>query len=278
VEPHSIHGLLVHVKRDDLTSEVYGGNKVRSLEFVLARPARRVLTYSSLSAHHAYATAVHARRLGLATDAILVREGVRGPACAALPRVAARVVECRGVLGAFLATARLWRPGTRVIPPGAMSARGALGYLAAVFELDEMPARIYTPVGSGTTVSGLLAGLMLRDADTEVVGVRVADAIASCPPLLWRRAFRAVRLLRRADRSVPRVRCGNVRLRIEVAEGPYGEATPGSLAAIGAAAAGGLVLEPTYTGKALAVLLAEGKEGSLFLNTYAGHEVAVRSP
>jgi D-cysteine desulfhydrase len=262
VEPRRVRGLDLLVKRDDLC----GGNKPRSLEFLLAGRPGRVITFSTLSAHHAYATALHARALGGACDAIIVRRGRPSPFLALLPDLARRVVETEGVSGAMAAAVSLWRPGVAVIPPGGMSPRGALGYLVAALELEEVPPRIYVPLGTGTTASGLLAGLMLRDAVTEVVAVRVADRIAGWKPLIWRRAFRAVALLRRHDRTVPRPPGpGGVRLRVVAARGRYGEPTPESLAAV--AAADGLPLEPTYTGKALAVLLAERAEGALYLHT-----------
>jgi hypothetical protein len=110
---------------------------------------------------------------------------------------------------------------------------------------------------------------MMRDAVTEVVAVRVADRVAGVKPILWRRAFRAVALLRRFDPAVPRLPGpGGVTLRVVAARGRYGEPTPEALAAV--AAAGDLPLEPTYTGKALAVLLAERAEGALFVHTHAG--------
>ena len=93
VEEHRIAGLSVLVKRDDRSSAPYGGNKVRSLEFLLARRARRLLTYSTLGAHHAYATALCGRRIGLETVAVIVRRGPRGPLLEALHDVAAGVVE-----------------------------------------------------------------------------------------------------------------------------------------------------------------------------------------
>ncbi|MHC4972959.1 MAG: pyridoxal-phosphate dependent enzyme [Planctomycetota bacterium] len=276
VEERRIGGLPVLVKRDDRTSELYGGNKVRALEFLLSGAPRRVLTFSSLSAHHAYATAVHARRLGIPCDAVIVRKGQRGRVMEALPKVAERVEEVDGVLGAAAAALDLWRPGTRIIRPGGLSRRGTLGYVEAALELDEVPSRIYVPLGTGTTTAGLLAGLMLRDARTEVVAVRIADPIVSFRPLLWIRAFGAIELLRRFDPTVPRVSPGGVTLRIVKGGGRYGEATRAAAAAV--AAAGDLELEPTYTGKTLAVLLADRAEGALFVNTYcplpygAGHE------
>ncbi|MHC4225547.1 MAG: hypothetical protein ACYSUN_16275, partial [Planctomycetota bacterium] len=140
-----------------------------------------------------------------------------------------------------------------------MSARGALGYLVAALELDEIPERIYVPMGSGTTVSGLLAGLMLRRARTEVVAVRVADPVGF---LVWRRAFKAVSLLRKHDPGVPRVARGGVKLRIVKAPHPYGEGPVPE--------AGELQLEPSYTGPTLRLLLDEGTEGALFILTYRG--------
>jgi len=264
VEPLRLLGLDLLVKRDDLC----GGNKPRSLEFLLARRPKRVITFSTLSAHHAYATALHTRALGGSCDAVIVRRGRRSPLLALLPDLARRVVETGGAAGAALAALSLWRPGVTVIPPGGMSPRGALGYLVAALELETVPPRIYVPLGTGTTVSGLLAGLMLRDAVTEVVAVRVADRIAGWRPLLWRRAIKAVALLRRFDPTVPRLQGpGGVRLRVVAARGRYGEPTPEALAAV--AGAPGLPLEPTYTGKTLAVLLAERAEGALFFHTAA---------
>ena len=103
VEPLDVAGLPVFVKRDDRV----GGNKVRCLEFLLAPPPRRVLTVSSLSAHHAYATAARCRELGVPCACILVRRGRPGPALDALLETGARVVRARGGAGAVLAAARL---------------------------------------------------------------------------------------------------------------------------------------------------------------------------
>ena len=50
----------------------------------------------------------------------------------------------------------------------------------------------------------------------------------------------------------------------------YGEASPAAVREVAAAGDGALDLEPTYTGKTLAVLLAERSAGALFWNTYAG--------
>lgn len=259
VEEHEIGGRVVLVKRDD----TIGGNKVRVLEFLLGLPAKRLLTFSTLEAHHAYATAVAGRDLGLETRAILVKKGGRGPVLDALRQIA-QVVETGGPVRAFLRMLVMWRPGTRIIPPGGMSARGALGYLHAALEMQDVPKKIYVPLGTGTTVSGLLAGLMIREVECEVVGVRVADRIAGWQWMLWRRAKKAAKLFGHD------VEPGKVTLRVVEAEGKYGEVTPAAQAAVEAASKCGLELEPTYTGKALAVLLAEEADRALLVNTYSG--------
>jgi D-cysteine desulfhydrase len=267
VDRLEIGGLSVLVKRDDRTSDVYGGNKVRSLEFLLAGAPRRLLTFTALGAHHGYAVAVHGRRLGIPAAVVVVRRGRREALLERLERVADRCVEVGGVAGAVLASVRLWRPGTRIIPPGGASPRGALGYVVTALELETVPERIYVALGTGTTVSGLLAGLALRGAATEVVAVRVADVVAGWPRLLWRRAFAALRLLRRHDPSIPEVGRGGVRLRVVAAEGAYGEPTPSTEAAV--IAARPLELETTYTGKTLARLLADRADGAMLIDTYA---------
>lgn len=273
VEERSIGGVPLLVKRDDRSSPLYGGNKPRTLEFLLATPARRLLTFSSLAAHHAWATALCARAMGIPCDVVLVRRGLRGALADRLHGIAARVIETRSIATAPFAAMRLWRPGTRIVPPGGLSPRGALGYVAAVFELDRAPERIYVPLGTGTTVSGILAGLALRGMRTEVVAVRAADYATSLPRLLRRRARRAIALLRRHDPSVPAADPDGVPLRVVPAGGRYGEETEEGRAALAEAAREGLALDPTYSAKTLAVLLRESREGApkpaLFWLTYA---------
>ena len=57
------------IKRDDLSGKVYGGNKIRKLEFILGEAlhtrTKDVLTFGSAGSNHALATAIYARQLGL---------------------------------------------------------------------------------------------------------------------------------------------------------------------------------------------------------------------
>ena len=58
------------MKREDLSSDVLGGNKVRSLEFLLGGVVEgdTVLTLGGEGSTHVLATAVHAARLGAQDD------------------------------------------------------------------------------------------------------------------------------------------------------------------------------------------------------------------
>ena len=64
------------VKRDDLTSPRYGGNKVRKLERVLedarARGVRKLVTVGAAGSHHVLATAIYAPDFGIEVEAVLV--------------------------------------------------------------------------------------------------------------------------------------------------------------------------------------------------------------
>ena len=64
----------VWVKREDLSSPFYGGNKVRKLEFLLADSEKTVLTFGAFGSHHVLATAIHARRVGRSCIGFLVPE------------------------------------------------------------------------------------------------------------------------------------------------------------------------------------------------------------
>ena len=110
---------------------------------------------------------------------------------------------------------------------------------------------------------------MLREADIEVVAIRVADALAAWPSVLWRRAFAAAGLARRCDPTLPVPRRGCVRLRIEVHGARYGEQDAATQEVCAEAATAGLALEATYTAPALACLLRERRPGAMLLNTYA---------
>lgn len=282
----------IWVKRDDRSGALYGGNKVRKLEFLLAdaiaRGAHRIVTLGAFGSHHLLATTVYGRLAGLevcslvcpqpstehARDTLLLSVGAG--ACLHPARNLSVLPFAMAIVG------RRHRAEKRVfIPPGGSSPLGALGYVVAALEVAEQvragalppPDAIYVPFGSGGTAAGLVVGLRLAKLEhARVFAVRVFDRLfAHAHGLAWL-ANRTAALIRAAGGPD----AGHFRARdFEVVHdqfgGAYGCATPAARAALTSAASCGLQLEVTYTAKALAAVLARPKGSGrvLFWNTFS---------
>ena len=217
----------LYVKRDDLSGEPYGGNKVRKLEFTLAdaraRGCRTVITAGAVGSNHVVATSIYGREANLRVVGILVpqpvQENLRSNvlACA---HVGAQLVPVRSdslaLAGAVRVYARWWRRDRRrpyVLWVGGSSTVGVLGYVEAALEIAEQveqgalprPATIFVPVGSSGTLAGLVLGLALAELDCTAIGVRVYDKTFASERVVAHLARRALRYLRRRDSSVPRL-------------------------------------------------------------------------
>lgn len=292
--PAQFHGRLF-VKRDDLTSPLYGGNKVRKLEYLLAaarqRDARSLVSLGGLGTNQGLALALHGRATGFAVEIALASQPVT-------PQVRANL---RGLVaaGAALRFARtgpgcLWQAWRAVrarraagerpcfVPAGASSALSTVGYVAAAIELaaqlerERLPApeRIFVAAGSCGTAAGLVVGCRLARLPTRVVAVRAFPAYRANRRRITRLARGALALLRALEPAIPdvRVRGGDFDLLTGFLGPGYGVPTPAARSAV-AWAAPRLTLETTYTGKALAACLAAGASvttarTTLFWNTY----------
>ena len=270
------------VKRDDAIGFGFGGNKVRKIRFVaadaLAQGADTLITSGGVQSNHARVTAAAAAKLGL--HCILVVNGAppdRPTANALLDRLLG--AEMRHVLAREdrapamdAAAAALRRVGRRpyVIPIGASTPLGAAAFVHAVTELLEQiepPDVIVHSTSSGGTQAGLIAGCTLAGVRTRVLGISadenaadlersIRDILSGLGPLL---GFDS----RRFD-GVP--------VEIDdafVGEG-YGISTVESRAAIDLCArTEALFLDPTYTAKAMAGLMAHVRRGTFDHDTTA---------
>ena len=175
------------VKRDDAIAFGFGGNKVRKLEMVAARAqaegADLLVTTGGVQSNHCRVTAAAAARLGM--RCLIVANGVppdrlSGNALldsmygAEVRYVAAR--EDRAP--AMDESAAAWRAlGGRpfIIPLGASTPLGALGFARAVGEMiaqwPAAPDYIFHSTSSGGTQAGLVAGCRLHGLGTRVVGI-----------------------------------------------------------------------------------------------------------
>src|SRR5579859_2441360 len=256
------------IKRDDLTSDVYGGNKVRKLDRILEvaqkKGARRILTFGTAGSHQALATAIHGVRAGFEVAAILAPQ----------PRTAYAVDVLRAALAAGLdpiparnfarvpwVLARALRRGDYVVDPGGSSVIGTTGYLDAAFELEEQvrsgalprPDAIVVALGSAGTAAGLLAGSVSLGLATKIVAVRIVGAaLMGSQRALWL----ASRAAQKRGLAVS-VRALAQPLIVErgyLGQG-YGYATLVGDRAAEIARGQGLVLDATYTAKTFAAAL-----------------------
>jgi D-cysteine desulfhydrase len=261
------------MKRDDLISPLYGGNKVRRYEFLLAdaktRGARRIVTAGGIASTQVMATALFGRALGFEVCAVLFDQPVtRFARDAVVGFVGAGAEVVRG--GGYAATA--WRvlrvmrqgKGNYLIWPGAANALANLGYIDAILELRGQvergeaprPDLIVLPTGSAGTLAALALGCAYVGWATEVVGVRITSAVA-CNRVTVGTIVRSTdRFLAARDRRWTRV-SGKVRSRLYggALGAGYGHPTPEAVE--GAAMVERLTGAPgevTYSGKALAAL------------------------
>ena len=293
----------VHVKRDDLTSSLYGGNKVRKLALLLgaaqARNARSVITFGGAGSNHALATALFAARLGMRCRSILGPQhnahSVRRNLLAA-QRAGAILCPCawrdtaRETRRRFLEAVDGEGRFPSVIPPGGSSPLGAVGFVDAAFELREQvragllaePHYIYVASGTMGTCVGLALGLAAAGMATVVEAVRVTtDPYTG---MAHARALFAAcnRLLSQADPAFPEMAFPEERVRIreEFFGGEYALYTDASVDAVRRARDNGVKLEGTYTGKTFAALLSDAATGTLqgknvlFWNTHNSQDTA----
>ncbi|HET7696824.1 MAG TPA: pyridoxal-phosphate dependent enzyme [Vicinamibacterales bacterium] len=264
------------VKRDDAIPIGFGGNKIRKLQIVaaqaLAAGCDTLITTGGVQSNHARATAAIAARLGL--RCVLVANGTpqdRPTGNALLDRLLGaeiRYVASREArVPAMEQAAGELRAGGRhpfVIPLGASTAHGAAAYALAIAELlTQMPApdTIVLATSSGGTQAGIVAGCALHGLATRVIGISADDPAAAIAAEIRRILADLERLI-----GVSAGRLANARLEIDdgfVGAG-YGVPTAESTAAIEACARSeALFLDPTYTAKAMAGLIARARRGEL---------------
>lgn len=265
----------VYIKRDDLTPLAMGGNKLRKLEYLgadaLAQGADTLITAGALQSNHVRQTAALTARLGLgcvallenplgSDDANFVGNGNR----LLLDLFDAKVELVDNLDNADeqleALAARLRSAGKKpyLVPIGGSNALGALGYVRAGLELAEQIkdtglnfAAVVLASGSAGTHSGLALALSETLPGLPVIGVTVSRSDEAQRPKVEGLAERTAALL---EVEVPAA--FKVELWDEYFAPRYGEPNAGTLAAVKLLASQeGVLLDPVYTGKAMAGLL-----------------------
>jgi D-cysteine desulfhydrase len=299
----------LYIKRDDLTGDIYGGNKVRKLEFLLGKAladgVNEVVTFGYAGSNHALATAIYAGKAGLKATSVL------------LPQTNAHYVR-RNIRAAVSADARLklkpndkaiaaWvtldqffgmlRTGKRpmLIPAGGSAPVGVVGFVNAGLELAEQirdgvlekPDRIYMAISSMGSAVGLYLGLQLHELEIPIHAVRVVEEKYANEERMKKIMSKTNNFLHELDSTIPIVPLDDdlLVLRHEYIGDGYAKFTTQGVESVRFLAdKENIPLEATYTGKAFSCLMEDGQNGHLrdqnvlFWNTHNSRDFTKEYP
>ncbi len=276
-------GPTLYIKRDDCTGLATGGNKTRKLEFLIGQALQQgadtIITQGAVQSNHARQTAAAAAKFGLNCKILLERR---------VPNVALDYEQTGNVLldRMFGAELEWWPAGEDMnaigrdvtekvreeggmpyfIPGGGSNKVGALGYVNCAIELlqqaDEQGLRIDTVVtstGSAGTQAGLVVGLEDGNSGIKVYGVSARLPRDKQEELVYNLAVETAAYVGMK---------GEISRESVVANsdyvGPgYGQPTPEMVEAVNLLArTEGILLDPVYSGKAMAGLIGEIRKGT----------------
>ncbi|EPL9569242.1 D-cysteine desulfhydrase [Providencia rettgeri] len=282
-------GREIYIKRDDMTPLAMGGNKLRKLEFIIAdalqKKAKVLVTAGAIQSNHVRQTAAVAAMYGLECVALLENPLQSGNSlflnngnklltdlfntrcyfCEELtdPNMQMKaLIESLGLENAY------------VVPVGGSNALGSLGYVSCALEIAQQKpqeidfAAVIVASGSAGTHAGLAMGLQVVLPQTPVIGVTVSRTVEQQQPKIEKLQHEIGELLNLADFP-------NVLLWDQYFSPAYGAPNNKGQQAIELLAKKeGILLDPVYTGKAMAGLIdnilketIEGNQPLLFIHT-----------
>lgn len=279
-----LNGPRIFIKRDDQTGLAFGGNKTRKLEFLvgaaLAKGADTLVTAGAIQSNHCRQTAAAAAAVGM--ECHLVLGGSQ-------PELSSGNLLLDRLLGAQIHWAganrkgedipeivtSLIKSGRRpyVIPYGGSNEIGAAAFVEAVCELErqavpngDLPDAIVFASSSGGTHAGLVLGAKLLEWDCRVVGIaidKVGTAEKSFPEVLSELTSTTAAFLE--------MNSGGASYSFELNEcytgSGYGIVGDAEREAIGLTARlEGILLDPVYTGRAMAGLIDLVRKGCFSRN------------
>ena len=278
----ALGGPQVWMKRDDMLGLTPGGNKTRKLEFLvadaLAQGADTLITCGAPQSNHCRITLAAARKEGLQCRFVIeervprsYQRGASGnnflfrllgvEAMTVVPGGADMAAAMQQVATALAAEGRKGY----IIPGGGSNALGGLGYVVCAQEVQQQCAaqgihidRVVVASGSSGTHGGLLAGFFANHIQIAIVGIGVSREPAAQEPLVHDEAMAVAELLG-LKRSVPR--------EAVVAIGGYWQPqyslpNPMMVEAVHMLArTEAILLDPVYTGKAMAGLIGLSRQG-----------------
>jgi len=271
----------LYIKRDDMLGLASGGNKTRKLEFLVAEAlsqgADTLITIGAVQSNHCRLTLAAAAREGLKCRLVLEQRVAKSydPKASGnnflfnlLGAESVTVVDAGADLTAAMQSMadQLKKEGRKgyVIPGGGSNALGALGYVACAEEILAQTFEQGLPIdhivcasGSAGTHAGLLMGLLGNNAQIPVTGINVRRPRAEQERNVHALAADVARLL--GIDTPPR----EAVTALDEWVGPgYSLPTPAMIDAVRLLAREeGVLLDPVYTGKAMAGLIDLARRG-----------------
>jgi D-cysteine desulfhydrase len=272
------------VKREDLNGALFGGNKLRAIEWVLPAAGPAIVTMGGFGSTWCAALAMAAATTGRCVYPGLFPQPWSATVAGTLSVTAEHgrpaLAATRSGLPRALFSA--WREARRAgpvtwLPAGGATPLAVLGNVNAALEFASQcaelgaspPEAVVVPLGSCGTAAGLLIGMWLVGWPVEVCAVRVSDPWFANRHRVYSLVRRACRLLARAGLEV---RPGRATLRVDGGQlgAGYGQSTPAAEVARLEAAKAGITLDLTYGAKAWAALstLADSFRRVCYWNTF----------
>lgn len=270
------------IKRDDFLGTGFGGNKLRKLEYVMAREVDQdtkvIVTLGGEKSNHARVTAAVCARLGLGCVLVLDRSDSGSKNMVPASRF---VYELLGAQvkwvssreereeAAMALVLEMNESGEKAsyLPLGLSFPLGSLGYIRAYSEVTDQfdkigiqPNYIFHSSSSGGTQAGLIAGKTLaRREGVKIVGVSPDDSantIASKVAEIVNGIFEKLETSRASTTSE------DISVLDEFVGEGYGiETNESNIATRLLATMEGIILDPIYTSKAMAALIDWVKNG-----------------
>lgn len=284
----------IWIKRDDCTGLSTGGNKTRKLEYLvgdaLKNDADTLVTQGAVQSNHARQTAAAAAKIGLKCHILLERripdklDEYERTGNVFLDKIHGATVEFResgldmNAEGEAVSN-QLRENGAKpyFIPGGGSNAVGALGYVSCALELisqfDLNSIKfdcLIQATGSTGTQAGLVSGLCALSSELPVLGISVRQNCERQIDAVWKLVRETVEKLNTNDIKRDKILVDDN----YIGKG-YAIPTDGTLEAIDLLAkTEGILLDPVYSGKAMAGLIDMVRKGNfnhnekiLFLHT-----------
>ncbi len=284
-------------------TRLFGGNKVRKLEFLLAdavyHNAQSVLTFGCIGSNHATATATYARELGFRCylmltpqpDSAIVHRNLNlmSAANAEIIFSANATMRMNATTSTFIASKKDHGTYPYFIPTGGSTPIGVIGFVNAAFELREQinnglltePDYIYVATGSCGTTAGLALGLKAAGIRSQIIAVCVEpeEELGFFERKIAQLFRETNQLLNDRDATFPLFgeSVDNVMIVHDFSGPCYGLCMPEVIEAIEEIEKyENVILDGTYTGKAFTAILSHAKQGLLqdknvlFWNTFDG--------